>query len=118
MKIDKSVFKSILLGSKYEYEYSTGGFPRSGKPKFETLSKELEKVKNKSSRLKNLNNILQRAAATRLVYGICKYISPYQSLMDRAKELGATEDQIVEVESIKWDGMEDIKKEIFREFKY
>jgi hypothetical protein len=116
MKLTSSLFKVALQGSKVEYQYSPGGFPTSSRRVFEYDS--LTKVKSKVSRLSNLNDVLKRIAATKLIFGTASSNSPYAELTTRAKELGATPEQLAEANSITWETYEDIKKEIFQEFQY
>ena len=116
MKLTKSLFKLALQGSKAEYQYSPGGFPISSKRVFEYNS--LIKAKSRASKLSNLNDVLKRIAATKLVFGTGSSNSPYAELTARAKELGATPEQLAEADSIIWEPYEDIKKEIFQQFHY
>jgi len=116
MKLTSSLFKVVLQGSKVEYQYSPGGFPVSSRRVFKYDG--LTKAKSKALKLSILNNVLKRIAATKLVFGTCSGNSPYVELSSRAKELGATPEQLAEADSITWETYEDIRKEIFQEFQY
>jgi len=116
MKLTSSLFKIALRGSKAEYQYSPGGFPVSSKRVFEYDN--LSKVKSRVSKLNSLSDVLKRIAATKLIFGTGSGSSPYAELVSRAKELGATPEQLTDADSTTWELYEDIKKEIFQEFRY
>ena len=116
MKLTKEIFESVVKGSKMEYEYSQGGYPASGRRKFKW--EDLVKVTARISKLNNLDTLVKRAAASKLIFGKTDYHSPYSAYIKRALLLGMTDVQLSEIENVSWDDYSEIKKDYFSEFKY
>jgi len=66
----------------------------------------------------NLDSLIKRAAATKLVFGKSEFTSPYHVYIKRALELGMNDIQMKEIEDISWDDYPDIKKEYFKEYNW
>ena len=116
MKLTKEIFESVSKASKMEYQYSPGGFPQSGKRRFNHTN--LLKVITSISKLNNLKTIIQRAAASKLIFGKDALLSPYSAYIRRGISLGMNDAQLSEIENVTWDAYADIRKDYFPEFKY